>query len=348
MNIVINGDFETPALTDWHEHYGTVYNDVDFFTGKNKRKINWDTTSPNQPPPAFVDATTKLPEQAQPIAPYGGTKMVRLNDLEGGQHVTCLHQDMYIPANFSTDCAYISFDWGAMLQGSNHNEESRPRFTFEVKRRSGNSWKKLARKSFFAPASGGDGWNDIRAAGQQDAVWYKAGTEKNQLVGVMAGDLIRIRFVAEDCPDGAHGGAAFIDNVIVTTGCDGTGNQALPIAYAPLPNVFTPNGDGVNDIWTINGLQNACLVEFELFDRWGDRVFYFRDTRFDGVWPAQLQVWNGKVRSKRRRIGSGKRKTYAVRKIRANDMNAGVVYYVLKLSNCHETLEIPGFMHIFL
>lgn len=41
-----------------------------------------------------------------------------------------------------------------------------------------------------------------------------------------------------------------------------------------LPNTFTPNGDGVNDLF---GISNNYLVEelisFEVFDKWGGRVF---------------------------------------------------------------------------
>jgi gliding motility-associated-like protein len=39
-----------------------------------------------------------------------------------------------------------------------------------------------------------------------------------------------------------------------------------------VPNVFTPNGDGHNDIFmpVVNGLKKYKL---EIFDRWGERVF---------------------------------------------------------------------------
>jgi gliding motility-associated-like protein len=41
-----------------------------------------------------------------------------------------------------------------------------------------------------------------------------------------------------------------------------------------MPNAFTPNGDGINDIFTIS---NDFIIEelkaFEVFDRWGNKVF---------------------------------------------------------------------------
>jgi gliding motility-associated-like protein len=39
-----------------------------------------------------------------------------------------------------------------------------------------------------------------------------------------------------------------------------------------IPNVFTPDGDGVNDVWYI---PNSGMKQFsvEIFDRWGTKVF---------------------------------------------------------------------------
>jgi gliding motility-associated-like protein len=52
-----------------------------------------------------------------------------------------------------------------------------------------------------------------------------------------------------------------------------------------IPNVFSPNGDGVNDTWLING---ACLQRLDctIFNRWGTRV---ADLRAPGV------EWDGTV-----------------------------------------------------
>jgi gliding motility-associated-like protein len=41
-----------------------------------------------------------------------------------------------------------------------------------------------------------------------------------------------------------------------------------------VPNAFTPNGDGVNDIfWLSTGPGVESIESFEVFNRWGDRVF---------------------------------------------------------------------------
>ena len=37
-------------------------------------------------------------------------------------------------------------------------------------------------------------------------------------------------------------------------------------------NAITPNGDGINDIWVIEGLQDYPNNTIQLFDKWGDLV----------------------------------------------------------------------------
>jgi len=51
-----------------------------------------------------------------------------------------------------------------------------------------------------------------------------------------------------------------------------------------IPDIITPNGDGKNDVWVIEGLEIYPDVEVEIFDRWGKRVFYSRgyDENFRG------------------------------------------------------------------
>lgn len=57
----------------------------------------------------------------------------------------------------------------------------------------------------------------------------------------------------------------------------------LPLGYE-MPNIFTPNGDGQNDFFTINAL-NAKTLEIVILNRWGNVVFESTDVDFK---------WNGK------------------------------------------------------
>ncbi len=45
-----------------------------------------------------------------------------------------------------------------------------------------------------------------------------------------------------------------------------------------IPNVFSPNGDGINDHWRIfSRMDNTYVQEITLFDRWGDLIFHKTD-----------------------------------------------------------------------
>jgi gliding motility-associated-like protein len=56
-----------------------------------------------------------------------------------------------------------------------------------------------------------------------------------------------------------------------------------------VPGIITPNDDGFNDAWRIDGLEAYPDVTVEIFDRWGKRIFYSEgyDTEFDGTYDGR-------------------------------------------------------------
>ena len=40
-----------------------------------------------------------------------------------------------------------------------------------------------------------------------------------------------------------------------------------------IPSVFTPNGDGINDTWQIDGINLYSNPNIRVFNRWGQKVF---------------------------------------------------------------------------
>lgn len=54
-----------------------------------------------------------------------------------------------------------------------------------------------------------------------------------------------------------------------------------------IPNVFTPNGDGVNDVWRFKSLEKCRDVQIEVVNRWGNRVLK------ENVKDIQDFSWNG-------------------------------------------------------
>src|SRR5581483_5791779 len=282
-----------------------------------------------------------------PIQPFEGNAMLRINDLGGQQHVTCAHQDVVLPGGFNDACSYISFSWAALLGGSSHSKSERPKFSLFVRRKHNSRWRDFTHIEYFAPDGGGDGWTDVRAAGQNEAVWFKQGTTMRSLSGLKGGDTIRIRFVAEDCTEGLHGGAAFIDDVKIVEGCvpGSPVSAALPTIY--FPNSFTPNDDGLNDVWGLSGVSGACVIDFAVFDRWGDEVYSDTKRSLDGVWPPFVPLWDGTIHTRRKVKGSGKRKNRYWRRILAKDLEQGLtVAFNLTLRNCFETKEWKD-SHIF-
>ncbi|GGC37293.1 hypothetical protein GCM10011386_31740 [Parapedobacter defluvii] len=59
-----------------------------------------------------------------------------------------------------------------------------------------------------------------------------------------------------------------------SAGCEKTVNVTVTVLKdLSVPNSFTPNGDGFNDTWQINGLEEYPNVVIQVFNRWGTLVF---------------------------------------------------------------------------
>ena len=51
-----------------------------------------------------------------------------------------------------------------------------------------------------------------------------------------------------------------------------------------IPSAFSPNGDGMNDVWTIANIEKFPDCDISIFNRWGEVVFHSR---------GYAQPWNG-------------------------------------------------------
>jgi gliding motility-associated-like protein len=66
----------------------------------------------------------------------------------------------------------------------------------------------------------------------------------------------------------------FVDMVLNSKTCSGTDSVIVTVLPPIYPNDgLTPNGDGINDVWNIDFLENypECIVE--IYNRWGELVF---------------------------------------------------------------------------
>ena len=72
-------------------------------------------------------------------------------------------------------------------------------------------------------------------------------------------------------------------------------------AGTTIANVFSPNGDGVNDTWEVLNIQNYPDNDLVIINRWGNEVYRRKSYR---------NQWNG------------------------GELSAGTYYYVLKMKVC--------------
>ena len=67
--------------------------------------------------------------------------------------------------------------------------------------------------------------------------------------------------------------------VVTPEGCSASGTILVNV-FGPLriPNAFTPNGDGKNDVfYVLAGPPGAVIKEFAVYNRWGQRIFQVQD-----------------------------------------------------------------------
>ncbi len=85
--------------------------------------------------------------------------------------------------------------------------------------------------------------------------------------------------------------------VIDTNGCTAQASLTLDAEINPhvfIPNVFSPNGDGINDMFTVAANEDVEeIVELRIFDRWGEIIFV--NTHFP---PNELSYgWDGSFKN---------------------------------------------------
>ncbi|MDD2412851.1 MAG: gliding motility-associated C-terminal domain-containing protein, partial [Bacteroidales bacterium] len=120
------------------------------------------------------------------------------------------------------------------------------------------------------------------------------------------------RATATNLPKGTH-------TVTVTDGnqCEILYNIEIGIDPSSqeldIPNVFSPNGDGINDTWVIKNLELHPENELVIINRWGNEVYTQKSYKND---------WDG------------------------TQLNEGTYFYVLKVNMCNEERKLSGYLTI--
>ncbi len=95
--------------------------------------------------------------------------------------------------------------------------------------------------------------------------------------------------------------------VFVTDANGCTGSDTMRLTVVPVidfPNGFTPNGDGINDVWEIDNIQLFPDCQVQVYNRWGELLF-----NSVGYNPP----WDGRFEGK--------------------DVPVGTYYYIIKLND---------------
>jgi gliding motility-associated-like protein len=87
--------------------------------------------------------------------------------------------------------------------------------------------------------------------------------------------------------------------------CWDTTSQVIAVYELKIPNVFTPNGDEINDVFAVQSV-GISKIEGEIYDRWGTKVY---------TWSSQNDAWTGRSR------------------FTELNCSAGTYYYIIKVTD---------------
>ena len=100
-----------------------------------------------------------------------------------------------------------------------------------------------------------------------------------------------------------------------SNGCLDTAYSTIYIApefQLYVPNAFTPNNDGLNDVFMLKGTGfKTETLEMYIYDRWGQLVYYTKDKLWDGkssvtnqlvqqdvyVWKVMMRSYDDQLKS---------------------------------------------------
>ena len=152
--------------------------------------------------------------------------------------------------------------------------------------------------------------SDISIEASEDLT-VRSGTEidLNAIVNTEFGDLETLEWISSldnltGCVDCLNTNAIPFEptnyTVIATNqhGCMASAEIAVDIIPVPIlavPNAFSPNGDGINDIFKFDG-KNIESIDFKIFSRWGELLFegHSLEDFWDGTYkeqPSELGVY---------------------------------------------------------
>jgi gliding motility-associated-like protein len=121
--------------------------------------------------------------------------------------------------------------------------------------------------------------------------------ESVQLDGVASGNNVSITWTPNVSITGRNTATPVVspiaDEVYTMTvrsidGCVATDNVAVRLLRdVIIPNVFSPNGDGINDTWKITNIEDYPQASVQVFNRYGQ--FLFGSTGYTIQWDGKYK-----------------------------------------------------------
>lgn len=127
---------------------------------------------------------------------------------------------------------------------------------------------------------------------------WNNGVTASSNINIRAGEYFLTVTDADNCID--------TDSVIVALDSSRLDECVEIVIY----DVFSPNGDGVNDLWMVDGLEDYAENELEIYNRWGSRIYHANP--YENEWDGRSE--NGEF------------------------LPAATYYYILKLNDADKTI----------
>ena len=85
-----------------------------------------------------------------------------------------------------------------------------------------------------------------------------------------------------------HNNTTYKLTVTSADSCSNASELTITVLKLPIiPNTFTPNNDGINDVWNIKNLDSYPNVIVEVFNRYGERIYY--STGYSTPWDGRYK-----------------------------------------------------------
>jgi gliding motility-associated-like protein len=129
------------------------------------------------------------------------------------------------------------------------------------------------------------GWVELK-------INYKAkGGENHFIIGIFSKEIDTIYIKKTNSITWATNSAYYYLDEVSIYRCNDTLPPPVPkdTAYINLPNAFSPNADGENDVFRVLGGQYVQSIELAVYNRWGQQVFYTnqKEQGWDGTFKGQ-------------------------------------------------------------